>query len=209
MTQAVYLFGYVTLMIELVFFHVPSVANTQNFFVKNNNFNTTQNELIVRIYHWSFTKKILFLVFPMILVLLYFLLPFFFFLTSTHSKLVLLFVPNDVCNWIGIVFVFLGRLLTFGSMLYIRKENKQTGNSFKLHTKGIFRLTRNPGLDGMYLFFAGFCFLFPSLLMWLGLIFYFYYMLFRVKIEEAFLYQLYKEPFAIYKRTTNRFLLFK
>lgn len=209
MITAAFLIGYLSLVIELVFFHVPSVANTQNFFLKNDHYNTSQNDLITKIQNWSTIRKILLLVVPMVLVQLYFLLPFLYFFPTINSKLLILFEANTVTNWIGILFITLGRLLTFGSMIYLRKQNKQTGDSFKLHTKGIFRWSRNPGLDGMFLFFAGFGLLFPTFWLWLGLIFYFYYMLFRVRIEEAFLQDQFKEEFNTYLKKTNRFLLFK
>jgi len=93
-------------------------------------------------------------------------------------------------------------------MLFMRRKNKQTQNSFKLHTNGIFSFSRNPGLDGMFLFFIGFGILFPSLLIWIGLLLYFYYMQFRVKIEEEFLKQLFGDVYLDYMTNTKRFLLF-
>jgi protein-S-isoprenylcysteine O-methyltransferase Ste14 len=93
-------------------------------------------------------------------------------------------------------------------MLYIRKENKQKENSFKLHTKGIFHYSRNPGLDGMFVFFIGFGLIFPTLMSWIGLLFYFIYMLFRVRIEEEFLKEFFQQEYAAYCLKTKRFLLF-
>jgi protein-S-isoprenylcysteine O-methyltransferase Ste14 len=209
MTEVAFILGYLTLAIELLFFHVPSVANTQNFFRKNENFKTDQNKLITNIQNWSFSKKIIWLAIPAVIVQLYFVLPFLYFFPSWHNNLFLLFKPNAITDFMGLICVVSGRLLTFGSMLYLRKENRQTGNSFTLHTSGIFRFTRNPGLDGMFLFFIGFGLLFPSIWLWLGLIFYIYYMVFRVRIEEAFLEDIFKDEFINYQKQTNRFLLFK
>ncbi len=209
MTEVVFIIGYLTLALELLFFHVPSVANTQNFFRKNKHYNTGQNKFIRDIQNWPFPKKIILLAIPAVMVQLYFLLPFLYFLPEFHDNLLLLFTPNTTTDFVGLICIVCGRLLTFGSMLYLRKENRQTGDSFTLHTGGIFRYTRNPGLDGMFLFFIGLSLLFPSILMWLGLIFYIYYMVFRVRIEEAFLQDLFKDEFINYQKQTNRFLLFK
>lgn len=209
MTEIAFIFGYVSLAVELLFFHVPSVANTQNFFRKNEQYQTNQNAYITAIQNWPLTKKILYLALPAVVVQGYFLVPFLYFVPSVSDSMYLLFHPSLYVQGLGLCCVVLGRILTFGSMLYLRKENKQTANSFKLHTGGIFRYTRNPGLDGMFLFFIGFGLLFPSLFMVLGFIFYIYYMVFRVRIEEAFLQDLFKDQFIAYQKQTNRFLLFK
>jgi len=201
-----FLFGYVTLVIELVFFHVPSVANTNNFFVKNKNYPKVDSEFILTIYRWSFTKKIIVLLIPTILINGYFFIPFLYFLPMTDSFQI--FKPAYGLQLLGVLLVLLGRGITFGSMLYIRKENKQKNDSFKLHTKGIFKYSRNPGLDGMYLFFIGFGLIFPSYMSWIGLVGYFIYMLFRVRIEEEFLKELFKQEYTDYCLKTKRFLLF-
>lgn len=201
-----FLFGYVTLVIELVFFHVPSVANTSNFFVKNKNYPKVESALIQTIYRWSFTKKVIVLFIPTILVNSYFLFPFFYFYPMADSFQI--FKPAFELQLLGVLFVLLGRAITFGSMLYIRKENKQKNDSFKLHTNGIFKYSRNPGLDGMFLFFIGFGLIFPTYISWIGLVGYFVYMLFRVRIEEEFLKELFKQEYTDYCLNTKRFLLF-
>jgi protein-S-isoprenylcysteine O-methyltransferase Ste14 len=201
-----FIFGYLTLLVELVFFHVPSVANTQNFFTKNNNHQSVNSKLIQDINKWSFAKKVMLLAIPMVIIQFYFLVPFLYFYADDNS--LLLTKPFFLLELIGVLLVILGRVITFGSMLYIRKENKQKENSFKLHTKGIFHYSRNPGLDGMFVFFIGFGLIFPTLMSWIGLLFYFIYMLFRVRIEEEFLKEFFQQEYAAYCLKTKRFLLF-
>jgi protein-S-isoprenylcysteine O-methyltransferase Ste14 len=201
-----FLFGYFTLVIELVFFHVPSVANTSNFFVKNKNYPKVESEMIQTIYRWPLIKKIMVLLIPTILVNCYFLIPFLYFYPMADTFQI--FKPAYGLELLGVLLVLLGRGITFGSMLYIRKENKQKNNSFKLHTKGIFKYSRNPGLDGMFLFFIGFGFIFPTYISWIGLMGYLVYMLFRVRIEEEFLKELFKQEYTDYCLKTKRFLLF-
>jgi protein-S-isoprenylcysteine O-methyltransferase Ste14 len=201
-----FIFGYLTLLVELVFFHVPSVANTQNFFTKNNNHQSVNSKLIQDINKWSFAKKVMLLAIPMVIIQFYFLVPFLYFYADDNS--LLLTKPFFFLELIGVLLVILGRVITFGSMLYIRKENKQKENSFKLHTKGIFHYSRNPGLDGMFVFFIGFGLIFPTLMSWIGLLFYFIYMLFRVRIEEEFLKEFFQQEYAAYCLKTKRFLLF-
>jgi protein-S-isoprenylcysteine O-methyltransferase Ste14 len=60
----------------------------------------------------------------------------------------------------------------------------------------------------MYLFFIGFGLIFPTYISWIGLIGYFVYMLFRVRIEEEFLKELFKQEYTDYCLKTKRFLLF-
>lgn len=203
-----FVFGYLTLLIELVFFHVPSVANTQNFFQKNNNYVVHGSTYISKIYGWAMWKKVLVLAVPFFFINIYFLLPFLYFFPDVPGSKWLVFKTNDWLVVSGVLFVVAGRIVTFGSMLFMRRKNKQTENSFKLHTNGIFRFSRNPGLDGMFLFFIGFGILFPSFLIWIGLLLYFYYMRFRVKIEEEFLKQLFGDVYLNYSTNTKRFLLF-
>lgn len=201
-----FLFGYLTLVIELVFFHVPSVANTKNFFVKSKNYQAVNSELIQTIYQWSFAKKVLVLFIPMILINSYFFIPFLYFHSMADSFQFL--KPPFGFQLLGVFFIVVGRGITFGSMLYLRIENKQKNNSFKLHTKGIFKFSRNPGLDGMFLFFIGFGLIFPTFISWIGFVCYFLYMLFRVRIEEEFLKELFKQEYIDYCLKTKRFLLF-
>lgn len=202
-----YIFGYGSLLIELVFFHVPSVANTQNFFAKNVAYASIESALISKIYKWHLWKKITFLAIPFVIINAYFLLPFIYLFPNLATKMPLAFKPNFWCTSFGIMAVIIGRIITFGSMLYMKRDNKQTSNSFKLHTQGIFAYSRNPGLDGMFLFFIGFFFIFPTLFMMLGFVFYFFYMRFRVQIEEEFLKQLFGEEYLLYLKKTKRFLL--
>ncbi|MFC0076469.1 methyltransferase family protein [Flavobacterium procerum] len=150
----------------------------------------------------------MFLTVPFFFINIYFLIPFLYFFPNFHQNNWLLFETNYELIVVGSLCVILGRLITFGSMLYMRKENKQIQNNFKLHTKGIFKYSRNPGLDGMFLFFIGFGILFPSFLIFSGLVFYFFYMRFRVKIEEEFLKKNFKEEYLDYITQTKRFLLF-
>lgn len=206
MILTAYIFGYVSLLIELIFFHVPSVANTKNFFIKNNSYQSSKSKLIQQINSWTLLKKIFFLLLPTIIINFYFLAPFLIFFPKI--EFFLMFKPSLWVKIIGLALIILGRIITFGSMIYIRKENHQVENSFKLHTQGIFAYSRNPGLDGMFLFFAGFGLISPSLILWLGLIFYYYYMVFRVKIEEEFLKELFQETYTEYCSKTKRFLLF-
>ena len=59
-----------------------------------------------------------------------------------------------------------GQAVTFVSVLQLRRHKIQS----ELQHSGLFRWSRNPGLVGMYVFYLGLCFLFPCVVLFVGLI---------------------------------------
>jgi hypothetical protein len=156
-----FVFGYLTLLIELVFFHVPSVANTQNFFQKNNNYVVHGSTYISKIYGWAMWKKVLVLAVPFFFINIYFLLPFLYFFPDVPGSKWLVFKTNDWLVVSGVLFVVAGRIVTFGSMLFMRRKNKQTENSFKLHTNGILGFPETRAWTVCFYFLLDLVFCFP------------------------------------------------
>ena len=190
-------FLYVTLLLELVFFHVPSVANTSVFFTNNlstiNQYNHYQY-----VFRWSNRKKIIWLLIPHVINIVVFFVPLLcLFFEKKHSVILL--------N-IGVIMAFTGRLISFLSMLQIRQGNLQKENDFRLHTTGFFSFSRNPIQVGMYLFYLGICLINFNPMLLLCFLFYFFYNDFRIKIEEDFLEVKFKEHYIHYKLKTRRYL---
>lgn len=105
---------YLSLVIELTCFHVPSVANTQVFF-------TTDEETINKyskyreVFYWSMNKKVLVLLVPHCVNMTVFIIPLYYiFFANT---------PISFLSIIGVVVAIVGRLITFYSMYYIRSNN--------------------------------------------------------------------------------------
>ena len=106
----------------------------------------------------------------------------------------------------GVVLIVLGRIVTLYSVLTIRSGNRQREESFLLHTTGLFRWSRNPGLVGMYLFIVGLWLAMPSLAMAGGIVVYVVYMDFKVHMEEDFLLNQFGQEYANYRNRTGRYL---
>lgn len=206
MIAAVYILSYLSLITELVFFHTPSVAETRKLMALNAESEVPgkKTAAIASLTKW---QKQVVLVIPFLLIQVFFLLPWGYFCPKKELFIVL-YSPKTFMLVLGSILVISGRVLTFCAMLFLQRENKQTENSYHLHTNGIFSLSRNPGLDGMFLFFLGFCLLFPSLYMVIGFIFYIVYMTFRVQIEEEYLVARFGSVYLQYKNKTKRYLLF-
>jgi protein-S-isoprenylcysteine O-methyltransferase Ste14 len=194
--QAMVVILYLSLVIELTCFHVPSVANTGVFF-KDDNEIINQYSQYKWIFSWSKRKKIILLLIPHFINMTVFFIPLFYLLfeeTSLNSFSIL-----------GLIVAISGRLITFYSMYFIRKNNSQIDNDFTLHDSGPFSTIRNPGMTGMILFFVGLTAIWPSILMVCALIYYIFYNHFRILIEEDFLKVMYKDKYCEYIKKANRY----
>ena len=206
---AVVILAYLSLAVELISFPVPSVASTYQlgYQATESDKKTEEHGKLGTIKQWSFPKKVFFLFLPAVVNILVFIYPI--------GRLVAfdkIAIPFDLYafNWasiiLGSLLVLIGRVITFSSVLNIRKNNQQKGNSFELKKKGLFNLSRNPGLIGMYLMIIGFFIIFPNFLFLLGILFYLGYMHFKVLLEEDFLKNHFGSPYIEYKNRTNRYI---
>lgn len=195
--QTIVILLYLSLFIELAFFHVPSVANTHIFF------SSDQEKLVKyskyqKIFLWSRGKKIMLLVIPHLINMMVFFIPIYYLFFEQINRWGMVFS-------FGIIMAIGGRLITFYSMYYVRKNNSQLKDDFTLHDTGPFSRMRNPGMTGMILFFAGLTLIWPSLLMVCALIYYFFYNHFRILVEEDFLRVMYKDKYQQYLNKVNRY----
>lgn len=187
---------FLSLVVELTCFHVPSVANTQVFF-------TSQEETIKmyskyrNIFYWSKRKKIVLLLIPHFVNMTVFIIPLYYLISTTPSI--------NFWSVAGFMVALMGRSFTFYSMIYLRNNNSQNNDDFTLHDKGPFSKMRNPGLTGMLVFFLGLNMIWPSIIMAIALLYYFCYNHFRILIEEDFLKVMYKEKYNQYFKKVNRY----
>lgn len=187
---------FLSLVVELTCFHVPSVANTQVFF-------TSHEEKIKMyskyryIFYWSKNKKIVLLLIPHFVNMTVFIIPLYYLFSTIPSI--------NFWSVAGFVVALMGRSFTFYSMIYLRNNNSQNNDDFTLHDKGPFSKMRNPGLTGMLLFFLGLNMIWPSIIMAIALLYYFCYNHFRILIEEDFLKVMYKEKYIQYFKKVNRY----
>lgn len=188
---------YVSLLLELNFFHVPSVANTHVFFTDNLNIINDYNKYQY-VFKWNKQQKFLFLLIPHLLNIIAFFTPL----------LLAFFIEKEWSFFIvfGVLLAIIGRVISFYAMLQIRKNNSQQNKDFTLHTKGIFSISRNPIQLGMYIFYIGLITIISHWILIFTLLFYFLYNDFRIKIEEDFLEVKFKELYKNYKLKTRRYL---
>lgn len=195
------LLGYVTLLVELTCFHVPSVASGVNILRKDEAVVETYSAKFRSVFQRSLQSRILITFVPLIPVYGVFIYPI---LVMTGV------IPYPVNSlnwsiWLGCLLVIMGRVITFGSVLMIRRQNQQKQDSFRLHTDFLFARSRNPGLLGMYVFVLGIWAVMPSLLLLAGILYYIAYMHVKVLMEEDFLTQKFGEPYLHYKTSTGRY----
>lgn len=195
--QTIVILLYLSLFIELAFFHVPSVANTHIFF-SSDQAKVVKYSKYQKIFLWSRGKKIMLLVIPHLINMMVFFIPIYYLFFEQINRWGMVFS-------FGIIMAIGGRLITFYSMYYVRKNNSQLKDDFTLHDTGPFSRMRNPGMTGMILFFAGLTLIWPSLLMVCALIYYFFYNHFRILVEEDFLRVMYKDKYQQYLNKVNRY----
>jgi protein-S-isoprenylcysteine O-methyltransferase Ste14 len=209
----VILMAYGLLLFELVFLHVPSVASVyQLVWSKNSIINYNNEKLesgrLYEILKWPLLKKMLLLALPTFISIIAGCLP----LVYLMFILLKTFSWQDLNNFYliqniaGIAFIVAGRVFTIYATLEIRKENQQKEKSFDLKTNGVFGLSRNPLLVGMYVMYLGMFIIFPDIFFAAGLIVYFSNMHFRILLEEDFLEFQFGKPFIMYKQRVKRYI---
>ena len=82
--------------------------------------------------------------------------------------------------WPGLSLVVVGRVITFGSVLQLRRARR-----LRQLPGGMFRWSRNPGLVGMFVMYFGLCLAVGGPWLWLGAPLYFANMHARVRLEES------------------------
>lgn len=201
--------AYLSLVIELTLFPVPSVASTYQLTheVRPSSSGSEQKGALMEVRKWSITKKTIFLLLPALINICVFLLPLILLLQPRWvDYLFPIPIAPSIGRNIGLSLLLFGRLLTFGSVLKIRKSNSQQGGDFKLHEKGLFAWSRNPGLVGMFTMIIGLLFIFPSWIFLIGILFYICYMHYKVLLEEDFLSIQFGKNYGMYKASTRRYV---
>ncbi|NBC83493.1 MAG: hypothetical protein GVY19_08935 [Bacteroidetes bacterium] len=205
-SEIIILVIYVSILIEIVVFPVPSVASTYQLFFKNNS--GTSGGLLQQVQQWPAVIKILLLLIPASFSVFIYCFPLAGIFINSVSEIFVRLPVTDSYLFILTAFLLMtgGRVLSFHAVLKIRHNNTQINNNFSLKTKGIFSHSRNPILLGMYITFIGILFIYPYRIMVLGLIIYIGNMHFRILLEEDFLKNKFGTDFKKYLKNTHRYL---
>ena len=194
--------AYLSLILELVFFSVPSVASTYQLILTDTSDNNV-NSRLNKIKDWQLWKKLLFLFAPAIVNITVFLFPVFYVVGILKLDII---SNKQLSITMGLIFLILGRVITFLSVIQIRKINSSKNQQTFLHQKGWFKWSRNPGLLGMYIFIFGIWLLFSHPVFLAGILFYIGYMHFKVLLEEDYLREKFGAEYQTYLNQTKRYL---
>jgi len=203
---AVILASYASLAFELFVLRVPSVASSLSIWAPDAELLAGYSPRYRALFTFGAPRKILLFVLPLLAAYGLFLYPL---LVVWQGQNLLgddLFEPGAATASVAISLMILGRFVALRSASTIRRRNAQRGRSFHLHTTGLFRWSRNPGLVGMYLFVAGLWLCTPSALMAVGALVYVLHMDFKVRMEEDFLQNKFGRAYLEYRSKTGRYL---
>jgi len=198
------LFAYGSLVLELTVFAIPSEASTFQIFFESGRESPIAGSALSRARERTRTGKFLAYLLPTGLGVAMFAIPP---VALLYPELLKWLWPipalqNATALGIGVGLVVLGRLLTFSSVLQLRGQ-RRAGN---LQAAGLFLLSRNPGLVGMYLFYLGNAFLFPCAVLFVGFVPYVVNMHRRVLMEEGHLSERLGDGYRRYLERVPRYL---
>ena len=176
--DVVVLAAFATLVVELTVFPIPSEASVAQLLAADGDAEGSEDPL-QRARARSTLGKLFAFALPTVLGVALFLLPLVAIAWPASRELLFpIQLPSFVS--IGVALVALGRAVTFGSVLQLRRA-KRAGAL----PGGMFRVSRNPGLVGMYVFYLGLCLIYGGPWLWIGVPLYIGNMHGRVRLEEA------------------------
>jgi protein-S-isoprenylcysteine O-methyltransferase Ste14 len=199
------LVAYASLAFELVILRVPSVASSWRIWSAEPTLVAGYSPRYRALFALRATSKIVFFAVPLLVVYAVFAYPLLAVWSRSDPLGDRVFEPTALGDAAAIALIAAGRLLAVCAALRIRRQNAQRGDSFRLHTGGVFRSSRNPGLVGMYLLVVGLWLALPSATLALGVLIYIAYMDFKVRMEEDFLANKFGRDYDDYRSKTARY----
>ncbi|MCA8974030.1 MAG: methyltransferase domain-containing protein [Planctomycetes bacterium] len=202
--DALVVLAYVSYLAEITLFPVPSEASTWQLFSPSANARQPdEGGRLAVAQRRPVWHKVLFFLLPTAVCVALFLVPLLCLLLP-EAGAALSCQRSSTFAIPGAALIVIGRAVTFGSMLILRRAQRAG------RRPGVpFTLSRNPGLVGMFTFYIGLCLVFGSWLLWIGLPFYVLNMHFRVRLEEAHLQARYGAAFIDYVAAVPRYLGFR
>jgi protein-S-isoprenylcysteine O-methyltransferase Ste14 len=198
--------GYASLAIELTLLHVASVASSRGIWSAPADLVEGYSPKYRRVFGLPLPAKLLAFGLPLLIVYCVYAYPLLVLWAGPDLLDDYLFAPSAPTDLLAVALIVFGRALALRAVLALRRDNDRAGDSFRLHTAGPFRWSRNPGLLGMYLFVGGLWLTTPSTAMLLGVVLYAIYMDFKVRMEEDFLTNKFGSSYADYRLRTGRYL---
>ena len=199
--------AYISIILEIVFFSVPSVAATHKLFSTDKRHIDTSG-LLGKVRQFSSARKFIVLYVPNILSVIAFIIPLvLIFSPGLNAYLYPLnFLNSDYLRIIGVILIITGRGVSLSAVPLIKGKNGQINTDVSLITGGVFTFSRNPIALGMLLTFLGILFIVPSFILLFGFLIYAANLHFRILLEEEFLMSRYGNQYEKYLRKARRYL---
>ncbi|WP_461587959.1 methyltransferase family protein [Winogradskyella sp.] len=192
---------YVSLILELFYYSVPSIVVTKRILRPNAEDVSGFSQHKARIFRWSFVTKLVVFVIPLVFIYLLHLLPAFLLYELSFNKVS---ITSNLMVIAGLFLVIFGRIF---SHIYLSKINAIKANMLTdFISTGIFKYSRNPGLIGLYISFLGFFMIKPSILYSICFVIYIIHMHFKILLEEDYLMNLHGDKYLSYKKKIRRYL---
>jgi protein-S-isoprenylcysteine O-methyltransferase Ste14 len=202
----VILAAYASLLVELTIIRVPSVASSLNIWMRSEALVAAYSESYRRIFWLAQPWKLVLLGIPLLVVYGVYIYPLLTIAVGPNLLGDYLFTPTAIAEGCGVVLIIVGRFLALATALDLRRHGPHDGGRVHLRTSGVFRLSRNPGLVGMYVFCAGLWLTMPSASLLAGILVYGAYMDLKVRMEEDFLRNTLGAPYVAYQLRTGRYI---
>lgn len=201
--DAITLAAYASLVLELTAFPVPSEASTLQL-LGSREPERERDDAVARAVARPTGSKLAAYALPTALGVVAFLIPLGRILLPALDAWVgrLPALERPALATAGALAIVAGRALTFTSVLQVRARRSKGG----VQASGLFRWSRNPGLLGMYLMYAGLCLAYPAWPMFAVFPLYVLNMHARVLLEESRLAALAGPPYAEYLERVPRYL---
>ncbi len=199
---------YASIVFELVFFPVPSVASTYQLFSPEAAKELPPDSRLHKATQYSAFKKFFIFFTPTVIGNLTFCLPLVcaFFPILKNYLGYFHFLDRPIFLVLGVGLILVSRIISFSSTINMRKDNSQQGDEFSLKTTQFFKLTRNPILVATHLTMFGLFFFAPSLVLLIGILIYLVNMHSKVLLEEDFLAWKFGKPYKDYLGKTKRYI---
>lgn len=191
--------AYASLAIEMLWFAVPSEASTLQLLTRPGD----DADAVGRARQRSTASKIVGYLLPTAIGVVAFGIPL---AAVTIPGAFERFVPIDAlvhpaARGIGVALVVAGRAITVTAMRQLRGRAGRA-----VEAAGLFAWSRNPGLVGMYVLYAGLALIVPSAIFIAAFAPYVWNMDRRVRLEESHLARIGGEPYARYQRAVPRYV---
>lgn len=203
---AVIVAAYASLLVELAVLRVPSVASSLSIWRRKDALVAAFSAPYRRLFDLAKPWKLLLLGVPLLVVYAVYLYPLLNIVAGPDLLGDYLFASPRALEILGILSIAFGRTLSVLTAWELRQRRTGGGASSALHTSGVFRWSRNPGLVGMYAFCGGIWLTMPSAALLAGILVYIVYMDLKVRMEEDYLKNTFGAEYMGYRSRTGRYI---